>query len=110
MYFTEQMQQQQLQQQIYYNGGVIQIAPGTIQAQQQFMQQTASQQPQPGAVVSVNHLDVPAYFQTLSSSPRLKPINISNNANNSSTSSNNSNSKKPLVSTKQQTFPARFRN
>ena len=127
MYFAEQMQQQQLQQQLYFNGGVIQIAPGggsTSQTQPQLVQmssQPMQQQYTASNVVSVNHLDVPAYFQTLSSSPRLKPISLgeskylssgsqANNPNNSSSTSSNTNSKKPVVSTKQQTFPARFRN
>lgn len=80
IYFTEQMQQQQLQQQIYFNGGIIQTTTNP--------QIIATQIP---GMVSINQLDTAQYFATHqnSSSPRLKPIaptldkqSINNNNNN----------------------------
>lgn len=114
LYFAEQLQQQQLQQQLYYNGGIAQTAP--VVTTSQFGGNNSGAVPQILAAntVSFNQLDAPYWNQQTSASPRLKPIVLADGkfltSGGSNTSSSSNANKKTTINTKQQTFPARFRN
>lgn len=110
IYFTEQIQQQQLQQQLYFNGSLIQTAPVMPSTQLINTQPIMSTN-----MVSINQLDAPFWSQQNTASPRLKPIGIADKyltaaagANSNPSSMSNNGGKKNVITAKQQNFPTRF--